>query len=141
MSRIYLASSWRNPYQPAFVLALRQAGHRVYDFRNPPNNSGFGWEQVCLEPKPTVAKYLEALKHPIAQAGFTADFDAMKWADTCVLLLPCGRSAHLEAGWCIGTGRRTIIVTRDGEEPELMALMASRIVGSLEELLAELGPA
>ena len=37
--RIYLASSWRNPAQPAFVKHLREAGHEVYDFRT----TGHGW--------------------------------------------------------------------------------------------------
>ena len=27
--RIYVASSWRNPYQPAAVAALRSLGHEV----------------------------------------------------------------------------------------------------------------
>ena len=36
MSKIYVASSWRNPHQPAIVEELRVAGHEVYDFRNPP---------------------------------------------------------------------------------------------------------
>ena len=62
----------------------------------------------------------------------------MKWADTGVLLLPCGRSAHLELGWMAGAGKRTIILTRDGEEPELMALLASEICISVEELLTRL---
>lgn len=29
--RIYVASSWRNTYQPGVVAALREAGHEVYD--------------------------------------------------------------------------------------------------------------
>lgn len=33
----------------------------------------------------------------------------MKWADTCVLALPCGRSAHLEAGWMSGAGKKLIV--------------------------------
>ena len=32
---IYVASSWRNTYYPEVVQALRDAGHEVYDFRNP----------------------------------------------------------------------------------------------------------
>lgn len=34
--RIYVASSWRNTYYPSVVSALREAGHDIYDFRNPP---------------------------------------------------------------------------------------------------------
>ena len=47
MTRIYVASSWRNPYQPEVVAALRKAGHEVYDFRNPKDNpGGFHWADV-----------------------------------------------------------------------------------------------
>lgn len=70
--------------------------------------------------------------------GFNADFAAMRWADTCVLLLPCGRSAHLELGWMAGAGKRTIIVTQDGKEPELMALLADHICVSTSEVWVEL---
>ena len=34
---IYVASSWRNGYYPEVVAKLREAGHEVYDFRNPPS--------------------------------------------------------------------------------------------------------
>ena len=47
MPKIYVASSWRNPYQPEVVAALRKAGHEVYDFRNPKDNpGGFHWADV-----------------------------------------------------------------------------------------------
>ena len=77
--------------------------------------------------------------HPIASRGYLNDFRGMEWADTCVLLLPCGPSAHLEGGWFAGRGTRLIIWTRDGEEPELMALMANHIVTNAEELIVALG--
>ena len=35
--KIYVASSWRNEYYPEVVEKLREAGHDVYDFRNPPS--------------------------------------------------------------------------------------------------------
>ena len=31
----YVASSWKNTYYLGVVQALRDAGHEVYDFRNP----------------------------------------------------------------------------------------------------------
>ena len=37
--KIYVASSWRNEYYPEVVEKLREAGHEVYDFRNPPSNA------------------------------------------------------------------------------------------------------
>ncbi|WP_414464387.1 hypothetical protein [Hyphomicrobium sp. DY-1] len=135
--RIYVASSWRNPFQPSIVTALRDAGHEVYDFRNPrPGDKGFSWRDVDPQGRIEFAsEYREILKHPISQAGFKSDFDAMKWADACVLVLPCGRSAHLELGWMAGAGKRTVILTRNGEEPELMNLLADEICISFAEVL------
>jgi len=142
MARIYLASSWRNPYQPSMVHFLREHGHEVYDFRNPPSGvPGFAWSEIDPDWQAwTAGEYRRHLTtHPIAARGYVSDLRGMEWADTCVLLLPCGRSAHLEAGWFCGRGKRCIILTQDGEEPELMALMANEICVSTGEVLAALG--
>lgn len=141
MSRIYVASSWRNAQQPYVVDRLRLAGHEVYDFRNPPTGiPGFAWSQIDFDWKDwSAAEYRRVITtHPVAALGYVTDMRGMEWADTCVLVLPCGRSAHLEAGWFAGRGKRCIILTRDGEEPELMALMASDICVSLDEVLQAL---
>ena len=87
----------------------------------------------------TSDKYREQLlKHPDASFGFLADYRAMQWADTCVLLLPCGRSAHLEAGYFNGANKRLIIFIPEKIEPELMYLMATDIVLTEAELLNKL---
>lgn len=138
MSRIYVASSWRNQYQPNVVKILRdQLRHEVYDFRNPPGKAGFqwkdveeGWMQWDLE------RYRELLQtHPDAARGFLADYRAMQWADTCLLVLPCGRSAHLEAGYFNGANKRLIILIPEPIEPDLMYLMANHICLSMDEVL------
>ncbi len=138
MARIYLASSWRNEFQPTMVDLLRMNGHEVYDFRNPPSGvTGFAWSE--LDPNWqnwTAEEYRRNLTtHPVAARGYVNDLRGMEWADTCVLLLPCGRSAHLEAGWFCGRGKRCIMLTQDGEEPELMALMATDICISPNEVI------
>jgi len=119
--RIYLASSWRNAYQATVLSELRAAGFEVYDFKNPaPGNQGFGWRQTIDRPIATAADLLEALAHPRAVAGFKFDFDAMKWADVCVLLLPSGNSAHLEAGWMAGQGKNVVVLAPELREPECL---------------------
>jgi hypothetical protein len=60
------------------------------------------------------------IEHPRAIEGYDADFAAMEKADTFVMVLPCGKSAHLELGWAIGAGKRTAILLEDPVEPELM---------------------
>lgn len=142
MARIYVASSWRNPLQPDIVGRLRDIGHEVYDFRNPPNGiPGFAWSEVDPDWEGwSAARYRGLLTtHPIAARGFLNDLRGMQWADTCLLVLPCGRGAHLEAGWFCGQGKRCIILTRDGEEPELMALLATDICVSMAEVERALG--
>ena len=137
MAKIYVASSWRNKYQPEVVAALRAAGHEVYDFRNPEQNpGGFHWEEVDpawqdWDP----ADYIQNLNHPVAERGFKADLDAMLWADTCVLVLPCGRSAHTEAGWMAGAGKRVVVYIPEMVEPELMYKLFDQVVGDINSLV------
>lgn len=139
--RIYVASSWRNERQPSIVEQLRAAGHEVYDFRHPPRGDhlGFSWSEVDPEWKSwRTDQYIRALEHPVARAGFDSDFGAMQEAEGCVLVLPSGRSAHLEAGYFVGAGKPLWIVLAEHEfgndgrdqtsNTELMYLMATEIV-------------
>ena len=140
MARIYVASSWRNQYYPEVVQRLREAGHEVYDFRNPPHGgAGFHWTDIDPNaPAWTYAQYAEGLHHPLAERQFQADIDALTWADTCVLVLPCGRSAHTEAGWMAGAGKRVVAYIPEMVEPELMYKLFAGVAGSLEELVGKL---
>jgi hypothetical protein len=107
--KIYVASSWRNPWQPGVVKLLRTLGHEVYDFREPtPGAKGFSWSEIDSKWKDWNAhSYKKALSHPVAESGFKSDMDALKWCDACVMVLPCGNSANLECGWACGNGKRT----------------------------------
>jgi hypothetical protein len=137
MMKIYVASSWRNADQPWVVHKLRAHGHEVYDFRHHERfNKGFHWSHIDPDWKNwSMGQFRSQLGHELAVLGFNSDFDAMKWADTCVLVQPCGRSAHLEAGYFVGAGKTLIILLSDGE-PELMYSMATHICASLDEVLA-----
>lgn len=138
--KIYVASSWRNDYQPDVVRALRELDHEVYDFRNPrAGDNGFHWSEVDGGWKSWDAeRYIAALNHPIAEAGFQSDWQAMLWADACVLLLPCGRSAHIEAGYFVGAGKPLLILLSGPMEPELMYKMATGVFVGLGPLLLKL---
>jgi hypothetical protein len=139
--KVYVASSWRNQKQPQVVADLRMAGHEVYDFRNPPSGTGFSWSK--LDPSLPVGPadleldattIIQMLTHPIADEGFASDMEALRWCDVCVLLLPCGRSAHLEAGWAAGAGRLTVGFLSDGE-PDLMWKMLDYLCHDTDSLL------
>ncbi len=141
MKKIYVASSWRNHYQQNVVYELRQYGFDVYDFKEPkPGDKGFGWHEIDPNWKSWSAEeFKEALDHPMAQIGFKSDMDALRSCDVCVLVLPCGRSAHLELGWATGNGKRTaILLDNPISEPELMYKMVDVVAYSLDEIIEDL---
>ena len=142
--KVYVASSWRNDNQPVVVEALREAGHDVYDFKNPTwNDNGFHWSEIDGGWQDWgFDSYIQALEHPIAEAGFKSDMDALTWADACVLVLPCGRSAHLELGWMVGQGKRSCVLhdPDDPIEPELMVKMCDGQFDSIGAILRWLVP-
>ncbi|HYM34720.1 MAG TPA: hypothetical protein VET48_04940 [Steroidobacteraceae bacterium] len=136
--KIYVASSWRNVHQQRVVGYLRSEGHHVYDYRNPkPGNSGFAWGEIDREwlswTPENFAKELKTSK--IAHDGFALDKDALDWCDTCVLVLPCGRSAHLELGYVAGQGKETYVLLNEEKfEPELMYLLADGVYTDMWEI-------
>jgi len=144
--RIYLASSWRNEHQPALVGLLRMWGHQVYDFKSRthtpcggPVATAFSWSDVGPDWQSWLPRDYRSnlMTSPRAARGYLGDFRGMEWADTCVLLLPCGRSAHIEAGFMKGRGKRLIIhffSDAAREEPDLMYLMADHITIGPDEL-------
>lgn len=131
--KIYLASSWRNPFYFRAMEIIRDNGHYVYDWRG--HKDAFSWDQISpLWKDWSMNEYLQALENPIAEKGFEADANALEDCDVCVCLLPCGRSAHLELGYMLGKQKPGIVVLMDSTfEPELMYKLCSKVVKSLDE--------
>jgi hypothetical protein len=133
---IYVASSWRNAHQQKLVMGLLAAGLEVYDFKNPPNKSAFSWASIDPEwQRWDFCRYRTALGHPLAKAGYDADMGALRACSSCVLCLPAGRSACLEAGHAKGAGKYLAVYwPDDAGEAELMMNMADFIADSMEVL-------
>lgn len=137
---IYLASSWKNTYYPSVLAALRAAGHEVYDFRDPYNDGGSGafkWSNIDPNWQDwTPSEYREQLyNNPLAKQQFQNDLQALEACDVCVLLLPCGRSAHTEAGWMAGQGKRVYVLIPEKQEPDLMYRLFTGVCTSVDELI------
>lgn len=148
MAKIYLASSWRNQYHTDVLEYLTQNNHKVYNFKsNTPTKyagpvpTAFSWAELDKNwTLWTQSEYRNKLVgSPRAQQGFIGDYRGMEWADICVLLMPSGRSAHIEAGYMKGRGKRLIIHYEkeelNGFEPDLMYLLADNITIGKYELL------
>ena len=134
--KIYVASSWRNEFQPLVVAELREDGHEVYDYRHPePGNEGFSWSEIHPNWQAwTPQEYLSALDHDIATHGFGLDMGALAGADVCVMVMPCGMSASLETGYAVGAGKPTAVYVPGMREPDLMVKMADFITDDLVAL-------
>lgn len=129
--RIYVASSWRNTLQGVMVDDLRDRGHSVYDFKAD-EGASFHWNEVGVDSdSEDIYKYLLALEQPRSEAGFRSDMGALATCDLCVMVLPCGNSAHLELGWAVGNHKLTVIVNDTHRiKPDLMYKMVDFIAPS-----------
>ena len=143
-----MASSWSNPRHAAVLGALREAGFEVYDYRHPPAEGAvFAWPDLIPVGEWSPARFREALKEPLAERGFGADFAGMRWADACVLVLgpSAGRSSHLEAGIMKGWGKFVaLLFPEDGGGPDLtykaldaVCLDTAEVVAALARFRAE----
>ena len=137
--KIYLASSWQNKEYEQVLNTLRLEGYETYDFKHPENKelSSFDWEKLDKKyNRWTCSDFKKALNHPETIKAFQKDFQAMQEADICVLLLPCGRSAHSEAGWKKGTEKNDIILElSENPKPELMYRMYDDYLTETMELI------
>lgn len=141
MKKVYVASSWRNKWYNAFIFHLRLSWPQldVYDFRNPPNKSGFGWEQINSNWKQwTFDEYVHSLTHDLAVTGYESDYNSLVECDFGIVVMPCGRSAHLEAGIMLGMGKPVYALILEEQEPELMYKAFSGIFNDYAYLFDEL---
>jgi nucleoside 2-deoxyribosyltransferase len=133
---IYVASSWQNSRCQWVNGVLSSAGHNVFDFRKP-----HGEDAVIMEAELSGCNGHDTfLSSEEAVEAFLVNYRAMVNADACVLVLPSGRSAHLEAGWFIGQGKLCYILEEDGfvERPELMYALADLVTSDIERVLRAL---
>lgn len=100
---------------------------------------GFKWSEIDPDFQNwTPQQCQKGLTHPLAIKQLDNDIEAMDYCDICILVLPCGRSAHMEAGWFAGKGKKVIALLPDPQEPELMYGMFDAVVCSIEDVLNKL---
>ena len=68
------------------------------------------------------------------QSIFRQDMEALVASDAVVCVLPCGRSAHLELGYGIGAGKRTVLLWHDGDAPDILHKAVDAIVFNVTQI-------
>lgn len=133
---IYVIGSLRNKRVPQVAYALRTAlDCDVFD----------DWYAAGPEADDHWAAYERGKGHTFEQAleGFAAqnvfrfDLYHLAIASHVVLVLPAGKSGHLELGWALGQKKKGYILL-ESEDPERFDIMynfATKVVGSVEALV------
>ena len=136
---IYLIGSLRNPFIPAIANALEDkleikvfadwfaAGPRTDDH----------WREYA---KARGQKYTEALLEPHAVDVFQFDQIHLDMSDAAVLVLPAGKSGHLELGYMIGRGKPGwILLDGEPERWDIMYQFATGVATDTGELSDMIG--
>ncbi len=119
--RIYLTGSWRNAESilcPRKILIAE--GHEVDCFASTESGrTSFTWAELIaalgcktreeVEIELSKMDAIDLLRFARVQEAFIEDKSWLDWADTCILILPSGKSAHLEAGYAKGQGKELFI--------------------------------
>jgi hypothetical protein len=140
---LYVASSWRNPLHEGVAQALHVEGFDIYNYREAgAEGLGFSWSQIDPNWADwSLNDYLVALHHPIAKAAFESDRTALTSCDALVLVMPSGRSAHVEFGVAVGMGKPCFVLLQP-EKPRNWDLMyrfeGVRLCTSLAQLIGEI---
>lgn len=137
MRRIYLIGSLRNPCIPFIAKQLREAGHEVFDdWFSGGREADDEWQRY---EKVRGRSYTAALAGEHARNVFEFDLEHLHWCNTGVLVMPAGKSGHLELGYLIGQGKRGYVLFQ--EEPDrydVMHRFATGVAFSVEELVRQL---
>ena len=119
MKVIYMIGSLRNPDIPKIGASLRSIGFEVFDDWHAAGPiADDSWQAYEQSRGHT---YDEALKGYAARHVFDFDWFHLNRADIGLLVLPAGKSGHLELGYMAGKGKPCYILM--DKEPERYDVM------------------
>lgn len=135
--KIYIIGSLRNPKIPEFANLLQKEGFEPFcDWFCPGPEADDFWRNYS---KARGWTYKQALRSDAARNIFEFDKKHIDESAAVVMLMPAGKSGHLELGYARGCGKPGYILF--DEEPErydVMVQFATDIFFSEKELLVRL---
>lgn len=137
--KLYLIGSLRNPKVQEIAAEFRRLlpGWEVFD----------DWQAAGPEADDYWRDYEKAKGHDFTKAlqGHAAkhvyDFDKhhLDTSDAAVLILPAGKSGHLELGYMVGKGKYTAIMLDDDPERfDVMYQFVDKVTRSVAEIVEDL---
>jgi hypothetical protein len=137
MKSIYLIGSLRNPKIVGLAQTIRGLGFDVFDdFMAAGKDADDSWRDY---EKARGHSYKEALQGHAAKHVFAFDLHHLNRCHIAVLLMPAGKSGHLELGYMLGKGKPGFILfDEDPERYDVMIQFCNAVLFSEQDLLAEL---
>ena len=109
--KVYLASSWKNAELCRIVACLfRQNSIETYCFSDD-HSCNFKWTDLGDLSKYDIRTVLTRVE---TRKPFDLDLAELLSSKCTVLILPAGKSAHLEAGYTKGAGRKLFVWAAEG---------------------------
>lgn len=136
-----IVSRWRNKEQVReLVEKIRAKGKTAYSFIE---GDGEAYELKDMEGALPPEEFMQHFEKRDWQTDsavrevFEIDLRALKNAKVCILLLPAGKSAHMEAGIAFGLGKKCILIGEQ-KEAESLYLIFDEVYPTMEAFLANL---
>lgn len=140
--KYFIAARWRNK-EAVLRLAkdIRNKGKTVYCFVE---GDGGTYELKDLEEKYKPKEFMQQFESipdwrndPRVKEVFDVDMNALKESEALILLLPAGKSAHLEAGVAYGMGKHCIVIGEQ-KKTESLYLIFNEFYDSADDFIRSL---
>jgi len=137
--KLYLIGSLENPNVPMVAAQLRDVCSEVFDCWHAAGpKADRHWEEY---ERSRGHSFQQAVKNYPAQHVFNYDRSHLNRCDGGVLLMPAGKSGHLELGYMQGQGKPTWILFQEEPQRWDVMLAGATICMSMEELLESVASA
>lgn len=136
--KVYLIGSLRNPEVPRIAAQLEAANFNVFQaWYSAGPTADDSWRD---HEKSQGHDFVEALQGDAARHVFEFDKHHLETSDAVVLLLPAGKSGHMELGWALGgcgmKGKLPGFILLDSPERwDVMYAFATGVARNVNELL------
>lgn len=136
---IYIIGSLRNKIVPIIANKLRKTNKdwEVFDSWYAPGPHADDYlKDYC---KAKGLSYKETLKDHAATHIFGFDVKHIIRSTDVVMVMPAGKSGHLELGWSLGKGKRGyVLFDKEPDRVDIMYQFATDIFFDFDELVSEL---
>jgi hypothetical protein len=136
--KVYIIGSLGNKKIPHIGNILRkETDCEVFDsWFSPGKDADSYWRKYT---KTRGMTYEEALQDYSAQHVFEFDKHHIDTSDVGVLVMPAGKSAHLELGYMVGQGKKGyILFDKEPKRYDVMTLFATKRFTDIKDLITEI---